>query len=208
MRNISLLVASFMLLTTQANNPLVGIAASAQAPAQTERTYEVSLNTNTSTPIVISGQKQPNYDTEVLQPLHAAQAEAAAKAAQAAAAAEAAAAQAAAAAKAAQAKAAVQAAAVATPPQGDLKQLAYSILSSRGMADQWGAMDFIITHESGWNLYSRSAAGACGLPQANPCSKIVWGDANQQINWFIGYCVGRYGSISGAYAHWLTYRSY
>ncbi len=205
MRNISQLIASLMLLATQANNPLVGAAASAQASASAQVPYEVTLQTNTSDPIVITGQKKPDYDTEVLAPLHAAQAAAAAKAAQAAAAAKAAAA----AAKAkAQAAARITLAAAATPPQGDLKNLAYSILSSRAMADQWGAMDYIITHESGWNLYAQNSSGACGLPQAYPCSKITWGDAASQINWFINYCVGRYGSINGAYAHWLNYHSY
>ncbi len=83
MRNISQLIASLMLLATQASNPLVGAAASAQAPATAERTYEVSLQTNTSKAIVIAGQKQPDYETEVLAPLHAAQAEAARKQAEA-----------------------------------------------------------------------------------------------------------------------------
>jgi hypothetical protein len=80
MRNISQLVASLMLLATQANAPFTDVAASVQASAQTKETYEVSLQTNTSSAVVITGQTKPNYDAEVLAPLHAAQAAAAAKA--------------------------------------------------------------------------------------------------------------------------------
>jgi hypothetical protein len=43
--------------------------------------YEVKLNTASGDPVSVDGSKQPNYDTDVLEPLHAAQAaEAAAQA--------------------------------------------------------------------------------------------------------------------------------
>ena len=201
MRNISQLIAATLLLATQVNVPFNGdIAAADQASAKSAGSLEVRLNTNTPAVFEIVGQKKPDYDAEVLAPLAAksdARARAAANAAE----------RARLAALKAQARVAVQVVR-ATPPQGDVKQLAFSILSSRGMSDQWGAMDFIIARESGWNLYAQNPSGACGLPQAYPCSKIVWGDAASQINWFISYCTGRYGSVNGAYSHWLSYRSY
>ncbi len=83
MRNISQLVASLMLLATQVNVPFMDIAASGQASASTVGQYEVSLKTNTSDAVVVAGKTQLNYEADVLAPLRAAQAEAAAKAAEA-----------------------------------------------------------------------------------------------------------------------------
>ncbi len=43
------------------------------------------------------------------------------------------------------------------------------------------------------------SSGACGLPQALPCSKL--GDMNlaNQIRWFLNYVKDRYGSFEAAY---------
>jgi len=77
------------LLATQVNVPQLGlnnVAAADPAPASSTVQYEVKLNTNSADAIQIVASNKPDYDAEVLAPLHAAQAEAAAKAAAAAAA--------------------------------------------------------------------------------------------------------------------------
>ena len=57
-------------------------------------------------------------------------------------------------------------------------------------------------------------SGAYGLPQALPGGKMAsagadWATNYQtQLRWFWNYCNGRYGSIQGAYNHWLSYHSY
>lgn len=93
-----------------------------------------------------------------------------------------------------------------------------SLMAAAGiLPGDYSATDYIISHESGWDLYNWNgkSAGiplsdnrACGLVQALPCSKIPWGDAVGQLTWFKGYCSNRYGSISGAYSFWTTHHYY
>jgi hypothetical protein len=81
MRNISQFAVSLVLLATQVNLPSLGLTtAAAESSTPAAGVYEVKLNTNTASPVEIVGQTKPDFDTEVLGPLHAAQAEAAAKA--------------------------------------------------------------------------------------------------------------------------------
>lgn len=61
-------------------------------------------------------------------------------------------------------------------------------------------------HESGWNPNSvNKKSGACGIPQALPCSKIkkVEGSNNwqAQIRWGIKYIDYRYKNPCGAWKH-------
>lgn len=85
MRNISKLALSLTLLATQVNVPEIhfgNVAAADQlARTATAGVYEVKLNTNTASAVEIVAKPTPNYDAEVLAPLRAAQAEAAARAA-------------------------------------------------------------------------------------------------------------------------------
>jgi hypothetical protein len=87
MRNISKLVATLLLLVTQVRTPILPIlgdvAAAVKAPvAEAAGVYEVKLNTNSAVPLeLVPATKQPDYEAEVLAPLHQAQAEAAAQAA-------------------------------------------------------------------------------------------------------------------------------
>ena len=70
-------------------------------------------------------------------------------------------------------------------------------------------VDYIISHESGWNPYARNASsGAGGLPQALPYSKTgcAWGDAVCQLKWANSYAVSRYGSWARAYKFWVSNR--
>jgi len=70
--------------------------------------------------------------------------------------------------------------------------------------EAWGAADFIVSQESGWNPNAvNPSSGACGLAQALPCSKVPGNpyDPINSLNWMNGYVVGRYGSWEGAVQH-------
>ena len=81
-------------------------------------------------------------------------------------------------------------------------------MSAAGIAESdWGYVDYIVSHESGWNPNATNAAsGACGLVQALPCSKVPGGGYNPVANlqWANGYAVGRYGSWANAHAFWVS----
>ena len=59
--------------------------------------------------------------------------------------------------------------------------------------------------ESSWNPYAvNKKSGACGIPQANPCSKATKGtnyktNWKTQVKWGLNYIKKRYGSPSGAW---------
>ncbi|HEY6737002.1 MAG TPA: transglycosylase family protein [Candidatus Saccharimonadia bacterium] len=80
MRNLVQSVATLVLLASQVQSPISGSTAFAAGQSTANESIEVSLNMTNAQPLVIST-KQPNYDAEVLAPLHAAQAKAAAEAA-------------------------------------------------------------------------------------------------------------------------------
>lgn len=86
MRRVTQLALSLTLLATQVNVPKLNfdnVAGADQASAGLASVYEVKLNMATGDPVSVQGSQQPDYDTDVLGPLHAAQAaEAAAKAVQ------------------------------------------------------------------------------------------------------------------------------
>ncbi len=209
MRNISQLAASLVLLATQANITVNSNATAAADPSSTvSGVREVKLNTNTSQLVEIVGPKQPNYETEVLAPLHAAQAAAAEKAR-----AEAAAA-AAQAAKAAKLKAAVRY--VAAPAVAVAGSHA-DWMRAAGIAEsEFGYVDYIISHESGWGVtkYNYSGSGAYGIGQALPASKMAPYGADYmtnpvtQLRWATAYAYARFGSWAGAYNHWIAVHSW
>lgn len=77
-------------------------------------------------------------------------------------------------------------------------------------AENFAYVEFIVQKESGWNPNSRNASsGACGLPQALPCSKLGanWNNPVVALSWMNGY-VGRYGGWAGAYAFWQSHHWY
>jgi Transglycosylase-like domain len=81
MRRVTQLAFALALLATQVNVPKYdfgNVAGADQASAGLASVYEVKLNTASGDPVSVQGPKQPNYDTDVLDPLHAAQAAAAA----------------------------------------------------------------------------------------------------------------------------------
>lgn len=78
-------------------------------------------------------------------------------------------------------------------------------------SSQWGYVDYIISHESGWNPRAINASsGACSLVQALPCSKLGanWSDPVTALKWFKQYCQDSYGSIENAYAFWVSHHWY
>lgn len=202
MRNITPLTAAVLLLVTQANNPFVGAAASADTPVDAETRYEVSLQTNTASGVVVSGPKQPNYDAEVLAPLHAAQAAEAARQQAALAAARA-------------------AARVKTPKTRSVSAVPPVLvpgshtdwMRAAGIAESdFGYVDYIIDHESGWGVTKSNygGSGAYGLGQALPASKMAKFGPDYltnpvtQLKWADAYAKGSYGSWANAYSHWLS----
>lgn len=74
-------------------------------------------------------------------------------------------------------------------------------------ASDWGYVDYIISHESGWNPDAVNASsGACGLAQQLPCGKWpnTWNDPVGALKDAHTYAVDRYGSWAGAYHHWAV----
>lgn len=79
-------------------------------------------------------------------------------------------------------------------------------------SDDYGYVDFIISHESGWapTKYNYAGSGAYGLCQALPASKMVTAGSDYmtnpitQLKWCNGYAVGRYGSWERAYNFWIN----
>ena len=60
----------------------------------------------------------------------------------------------------------------------------------------------LIMRESGCNPNARNASsGACGIPQALPCSKLGTSNPVAQIVWMQNYVNNRYGSWANAVAH-------
>ncbi len=207
MRNITPLTAALLLLATQANNPLVGTAALAETPVQAETRYEVTLQTNTASGVVVIGQKQPDYEAEVLAPLHAAQAAEVAR-------------------KQAAAQA-VRAAAKAKTTKSQAAKSAVTLVHVPGTHTDWmraagiaesdfGYVDYIIGRESGWGVTKSNygGSGAYGLGQALPASKMARFGADYltnpvtQLKWADSYAKSRYGSWANAYSHWTVRHSW
>lgn len=64
----------------------------------------------------------------------------------------------------------------------------------------WGYADAIIAQESSWNPNAVNSIGACGLPQALPCSKLGpnWNDPVTALKWAHQYALS-YGGWAQAY---------
>jgi uncharacterized protein YabE (DUF348 family) len=88
--------------------------------------------------------------------------------------------------------------------------LGQQLAAARGWTgDQWSSLYNLWERESGWNPSSHNLlSGACGIPQANPCSKIPDHSTAGQIQWGLDYIAGRYGSPESAWAYWQNHHSY
>jgi uncharacterized protein YabE (DUF348 family) len=71
-------------------------------------------------------------------------------------------------------------------------------------------VDYIISHESGWNPGAHNASGAYGLCQALPGSKMASAGSDwpsnpvTQLKWCSGYA-SRYGGWAGSYNYWVSH---
>lgn len=78
---------------------------------------------------------------------------------------------------------------------------------------QMQCLDYLWSHESNWNptLVNKSS-GACGIPQALPCSKIQnqqgSNDWKAQIRWGINYINYRYKNPCSAWNHFKNKKWY
>ena len=99
----------------------------------------------------------------------------------------------------------------------DPREIAQQILDNKFDygSDQFSCFDWIIKHESNWNVHAQNASsGAYGLPQSLPGSKMAsvasdWRDnPATQIIWGVQYMKSRYGSPCGAKSHWESAGNY
>jgi hypothetical protein len=78
-------------------------------------------------------------------------------------------------------------------------------------AGDYGYVNYIVSHESGWRVTASNPSGAYGLCQALPGSKMATAGADwttnpiTQLRWCNGYAVGRFGSWAGAYSYWTSH---
>jgi hypothetical protein len=197
MRNIIQFAVSAVLLTSQVSVPFVGDStATASGIASNGGVYEVKLNTNTASAVELVGPKKADFDAEVLAPLRAAQAakaEAARKAA---------------------AKAKARKLVVVAAPAVTVAGSHADWMRAAGIAESdFGYVDYIIDHESGWGVTKHNYGGssAYGLGQALPASKMAPYGADYmtnpitQLKWANAYAVGRYGSWANAYSYWTVH---
>lgn len=85
-------------------------------------------------------------------------------------------------------------------------------MRAAGISDSdFGYVDYIISHESGWNYRAvNRSSGAYGLPQSLPAGKLASAGADwrdnpvTQLRWAHNYAVGRYGSWEDAYHFWTV----
>ncbi len=112
----------------------------------------------------------------------------------------------------------------------DVPSAQRGVMASAGIgASDYGYVDYIISHESGWcSTKWQGEVGGCptyhgaptssyvgyGLCQATPGYKMAsagsdWAtNAVTQMRWCNGYALGRYGSWYSAYYHWLSHHNW
>lgn len=93
---------------------------------------------------------------------------------------------------------------------GDPVEVGRIMAAQRGWTgDQWNALYSLWMKESKWNPNSRNFwSGACGIPQAYPCSKITDMSVSGQIRWGLDYISGKYGNPVNAYSYFQRNNSY
>lgn len=94
----------------------------------------------------------------------------------------------------------------------------YQEVVRRWGEDYWDDTYKLISHESGFNPNKvNKKSGACGLFQANPCSKVIkhgytkyYTDWKEQVRWGLDYIAvhKRYGTPKKAWAYWQKHHSY
>ncbi|MCA9582528.1 MAG: hypothetical protein KC416_12090 [Myxococcales bacterium] len=92
------------------------------------------------------------------------------------------------------------------------RELGRSIAAQRGWTGgQWSCLEQLFTHESNWDHRATNpSSGACGIPQALPCSKMgshgsdYRSNPSTQIRWGLDYIAGRYGNPCNAWSAWRS----
>lgn len=83
--------------------------------------------------------------------------------------------------------------------KGEVQEIAKNITVQAFGESEWSYMNTLILRESGYNPNSvNKSSGACGLPQALPCSKLQDKSVSGQVTWMINYVKNRYGTPSKA----------
>ncbi len=97
-------------------------------------------------------------------------------------------------------------------PSGSAQDIARQMLAQRGWSDQFGCLQTMWDHESGWRTNAENpSSGAYGIPQALPGSKMAtagpdWQtSASTQIKWGLDYIASRYGDPCSAWATWQAH---
>jgi resuscitation-promoting factor RpfB len=94
----------------------------------------------------------------------------------------------------------------------EMAALAGRIAAERGWdGDQWDALFNLWEREAHFNPAAvNPSSGACGIPQAYPCSKLPGfpNDPEAQIRWGLNYIANRYGTPVNAWAYWQRNHSY
>jgi outer membrane biosynthesis protein TonB len=99
-------------------------------------------------------------------------------------------------------------------PSGNIQVSMKAKVVAKWGEDEWPAMHYILDHESGSNPYAvNPRSGACGIPQALPCSKLLkvigsLDNVDGQLDWMVGYVASRYGTPTKARAFHLTHNWY
>lgn len=92
---------------------------------------------------------------------------------------------------------------------GDAQSLGRSMNAVMFGDQYWPALQALWTRESGWNPAARNPrSGACGIPQALPCSKILDMSPQGQIQWGLSYIRSRYGNPANAWRFWQAHHWY
>ena len=92
---------------------------------------------------------------------------------------------------------------------GDARSMGRAMNALKFGDAHWPALNALWTRESNWNPGARNASsGACGIPQALPCSKIPDMSTSGQISWGLSYIQSRYGNPSNAWRFWLSHHWY
>lgn len=91
---------------------------------------------------------------------------------------------------------------------GEIQSYAHQLVLSYGWSEaDYQALVLLWYRESSWNPNAvNKKSGACGIPQANPCSKASKGtdyrtNWRTQVRWGLNYIKKRYGSPSEAWSH-------
>ncbi len=86
-----------------------------------------------------------------------------------------------------------------------------AIMAAAGISpSDYGYVNYIVSHESGWRTTAANASGAYGLCQALPGSKMATAGADwssnpvTQLRWCSSYAAGK-GGWAAAYNFWITH---